>query len=320
MTSVLRRLAATTLVAVLVVWAPARAETGEAPPSTGASAAAAEEEEEGEGGASTPTAAADGVVAEAGEVTCSDITYTPASASGAQLGTLCTPSVVTSHTTVLLVHGGGGYQGSRADLAAWQEVYADAGVPTLAIDYTLTGDRGEAAIYPLAEQNVKAAVEYLRLVGADLGTDRVVVQGHSAGARLGAIVLTTPDDPSFAGPELRAGVSDAIDGFIGFYGYYGGDQFEAEAYYGSASRQAADAVTNAGRATGPTVLVHSIDDGFVPVQHSRRLAEALQAAGPGGELDLVADAGHGFDGYAQAELTEAGRRSADHLLAWLSRH
>ncbi len=38
-----------------------------------------------------------------------------------------------------------------------------------------------------------------------------------------------------------------------------------------------------------------------------------------GSLDLVADAGHGFDGYAQAELTEAGRRSADHLLAWLSR-
>lgn len=276
------------MVALLFVWAPARAQTVQAAPS------------------------------EVDVVTCSDVTYTPATASQAQPGTLCVPSTVTTDTAILLVHGGGGYEGTKTDLGAWQAFYGESGVPTLSIDYTLTGDRGETPIYPLAEQNLKAAVEYLRVVQDALGTERVVVQGHSAGARLGGIALTTPDDPFFSGRELRDGVSDAIDGFIGFYGYYGRGQFQADVYYGSAPRRSADSVANADRASGPALLVHGSDDGFVPARRSRRLAEALRAAGRKVELDLVAAAGHGFDGYARSTLTGDGRRSAEHILDWLS--
>lgn len=292
MTSIVRRMAAASVVALLVVaWAPARAQTA----------------------ASTAPAPASVDAA-----TCSDVTYTPATAARARWGTLCVPSEASTDTVILLVHGGGGYEGTRTDLAAWQAFYADHGVPTLAIDYGLTGERGDEPVYPTAERDVKAAVEYLRLVQDGLGTDRVVVQGHSAGARLGAIALTTPDDPFFAGDELRDGVSDGIDGFIGFYGYYGGGQYQADAYYGSAPRRTANSVVNAARATGPALLLHGADDGFVPARHSRRLATALRAAGRTVELDLVAAAGHGFDGYARSALTAEGRRSAERILAWLS--
>ena len=288
MTSILRRSVAASLVALFVGWAPARAQTVPAP------------------SAGAPS------------VTCSEVIYTPATASTAQVGTLCVPSEVATDTVILLVHGGGGYEGTRTDLGAWQRFYAGVGVPTLSIDYALTGDRGEAPIYPLPEQNVKAAVEYLRLVQVTLGTDQVVVQGHSAGARLGAVALTTPDDPFFSGRELRDDVSDAIDGFIGFYGYYGGGQFQDEEYYGAVSRRTANSVANADRATGPALLVHGADDGFVPARRSLRLAEALRIAGEDAELDLVADAGHGFDGYARPDLTAEGRRAARSIVDWLS--
>ena len=108
---------------------------------------------------------------------------------------------IVSRPPVLLIHGGGGYTGRRSDLRAWQGFYARNGIVTLSIDYTLTGEGG-APTYPRPEQNAKAAVQYLRLHEAELGTDRVVVQGHSAGARLGAILLTTPDDPSFVYDEM----------------------------------------------------------------------------------------------------------------------
>jgi acetyl esterase/lipase len=248
--------------------------------------------------------------------TCSDVTYTPRTASRAQQGTLCVPESLTSGTVIVLVHGGGGYEGSRADLRAWQRWYAAAGVATISIDYALTGDRDP--LYPLAEQNVKAAVEYVRTIQDELETSRVVVQGHSAGSRLGAIVLTTPDDPAFAGRELRTGVSDAVDGFIGFYGYYGGSQFRARAYYGGAVPATARAVANAARASGPVLLFHGSADALVPVARSRRFAGALRAAGLDVQLSVVAGGGHGYDGYGATSLTRTGRRSASTVLAWLS--
>lgn len=246
---------------------------------------------------------------------CRTVTYTPATASRAQVATLCVPRRTSAHTAMLLIHGGGGYSGSRSDLRAWQAFYARNGIVTLSIDYTLTGQGGTPA-YPRPEQNAKAAVQYLRLHEAELGTDRVVVQGHSAGARLGGILLTTPDDTSFAGRELRRGVSDAIDGFIGFYGYYGGYQFQAAAYYGGASNADANSVANARRASGPALLVHGRSDSVVPATRSTRWESALRRSGGDAQLVLVAG-DHCFDGYAGDTLTASGTRSARRAVQWL---
>lgn len=216
---------------------------------------------------------------------------------------------------MLLIHGGGGYAGSRSDLRAWQAFYARNGIVTLSIDYTLTGEGGTPT-YPRPEQNAKAAVQYLRLHEGELGTDRVVVQGHSAGARLGAILLTTPDDTSFAGRELRRGVSDSIDGFIGYYGYYGGNQLRTAAYYGGATNGDANSVANAGRASGPALLLHGRADSVVPTDRSTRFDQALRRVGGDARLVLVAG-DHGFDGYGGNGLTATGTRTAREAVQWL---
>lgn len=245
------------------------------------------------------------------------VTYTPATASRARSATLCVPQRVSGRTTVLLIHGGGGHSGSRSDLRAWQAFYARNGIVTLSIDYTLTGEGGTPT-YPRPEQNAKAAVQYLRLHEGELGTDRVVVQGHSAGARLGAIVLTTPDDASFAGRELHRGVSDAIDGFIGYYGYYGGYQFLSSTYYGRAPGPDANSVANAARASGPALLVHGRADSLVPADRSTRFGQALRRVGDGAQLVLVAG-DHGFDGYGGNTLTASGTLTARQTVQWLRR-
>lgn len=291
---------AASLVALFVGWAPARAQTVPAP------------------SAGAPS------------VTCSEVIYTPATASTAQVGTLCVPSEVATDTVILLVHGGGGYEGTRTDLGAWQRFYAGVGVPTLSIDYALTGDRGEAPIYPLPEQNVKAAVEYLRLVQVTLGTDQVVVQGHSAGARLGAVALTTPDDPFFSGRELRDDVSDAIDGFIGFYGYYTGLQFDEERYYGGPEDSAdalvqgrwqrADSTELAAAAVAPALLVHGADDGLVAAEQSERFGAALDAAGVDVTTRILEGKGHAFDLDEDGSLSTDGQALAPEILTWLQDH
>lgn len=266
---------------------------------------------------STTTAVAAAPVA-AGE--CVTLTYTPSTASTAQVGDLCRPAAGTDphDTVIVLVHGGGGTGGSRDDLDAWQTYWTEQGYVTFSVDYTLADPDATSGdgVYPLPEQNVKAAVQFVRLLGPSIGTDRVVLQGHSAGARLGGIVATTPDDPSFAGPELWTGVSDHVDGFIGFYGYYDGMQFDAEAYYGAGGVEpaAADSVAHAAQTSGWTVLVHSTADQIVDVDASTTFAKALEDAGKDVQyLQMEDAAGHGFDGYEQPTLSAAGRAIAGRL-------
>ena len=90
--------------------------------------------------------------------TCAVVTYTPPGAVTAQVGELCRPITTTQDTAVVLVHGGGGYSGSYTDMNGWRNTYLANGYVTFAIDYRLTIDGVDDGIYPLPEQNLKAAI------------------------------------------------------------------------------------------------------------------------------------------------------------------
>ncbi len=138
--------------------------------------------------------------------------------------------------------------------------------------------------------------------------ERADVHGFSAGARLAAVALTTPDDPTFVGPELWAGESDGIDGAVLFYGYYDGMVFEEEAYFGGeAIPTAAIPIEKSASAIGPALIVHGEGDWLVPDRQSVELAEQLAADGVDVDLIVVADEpSHAFDGYLTDQLTPAG--------------
>jgi dienelactone hydrolase len=265
-------------------------------------------------GATTPVPSADPVAPGA----CDTVFYTPPSSSRSLVGDLCRPGTTTEPEAILLLHGGGGTGGSRLFMSSWQDFYLEHGYVTFTIDYALLDPALDDRLYPLPEQNVKAAVQYLRMQDDWLGIERVVVHGNSSGARLGGVLLTTANDPAFAGPELWPDVPDAIDGFVGFYGYYEGWQFDAPAYYGGDGTPDASArsVANAAAANAPALLFHSSGDSLVTVAESQSFASALAGAGNGVDL-FVVDGEHGFDGYAQRHLSAAGEAAGATILVWL---
>jgi acetyl esterase/lipase len=230
---------------------------------------------------------------------------------------------------IVLVHGGGGFGGSRSDMGGWAQVYQFAGYVTISVDYLIFGQTTRSPVYPEPEQDVKAAVQYVRDRAAELGVDvdRIVVHGSSAGSRLGGQLYVSGDDPYYYGAEMWPTTPSHVNGFIGFYGYYTGMSADEERYYGGRRSSSdpevrerwkkADSVVNAAGAHGPALLIHGEEDAVIPVGQSERFADALEAAGKDVTTKIVPGADHGFDVEDGGALTDDGRAIAQTVLDWL---
>lgn len=262
---------------------------------------------------------------------CVELTYTPPTAAEPQTAELCRPApdAPPRDVGIVLVHGGSGVGGAPSDLAGWVEAYTGAGYTTLAVTYELFSTRGEdEAVFPRPEQDVKAAVQYLRGVGGWLGVadDRILVHGTSAGARLGSVALTSADHPAFAGTELWPDLTDRVDGLIAFYHTYDGSMQYASTYYGGPRDdrdtevrrrwQLADALLNVERASGPALFFTGATDWEEQELQSAEFADALTRGGLPSEVVVVPRAGHGYD-LGGGALTKLGRQSAEDAIAWI---
>jgi acetyl esterase/lipase len=278
--------------------------------------------------ASAPASPAAGARAE-----CRAVTYTPPTAAEAERATLCVPGRARSGIGVVLVHGGAGTGGSPLDLDGWRRAFLAAGHVTLTIEYRLVRPGADRDLFPRQEQNVKAALQFLRVSSMVFGTnpEHVVVFGVSHGAYLAGVAATTGDDPAFGGPELWPGISDRADATVALYGYYGGWTFYPAELFGpspaaqEAGRQRLSAVAHAATAAGPVLLVHGRDDHLIAVEESRSFATALRGAGRAVDLWEYDHADHGFDVVVSADvrpdpLTTRGARLAERVDAWLARH
>jgi acetyl esterase/lipase len=266
---------------------------------------------------------------------CRTVTYTPPGREPRQ-GDLCIPETNPTRTAIVIAHGAGAVasrETTRISVAVWARYYVDHGVLAFNIDFTPATPPGPTYPEPIVDE--KTAVQYLRLHARELGIDpnRIIVQGHSGGARMGGNVLVTPDDPYFSALGEWPRVSDAANGFIGFYGGYRG-QIGADAsyqvYYGGPFDSSdppvrerldhANSLAQAAKASGPALLFHG-DADDIPVAASQVFANALAAAGVEAELVVVAGGGHGFDiARAPVRLSEQGLEAAAKILAWIQEH
>ena len=263
---------------------------------------------------------------------CTTVTITPPTSGDHYQGDLCVPEGEHRDVAIVLVHGGGGFGGSRTDMGGWAQVYQYAGYVTISVDYLVFGETTRSPVYPEPEQDVKAAVQYVRDHARALrvDVDRIVVHGSSAGARLGGQLYVSGDDPYYYGAEMWPVTPDHINGFIGFYGYYSGLAADEERYYGGRESspdlevrerwKKADSVLNADGARGPSLLVHGEADGVIPVGQTERFAAALDAAGKDVSSEIVPASDHGFDVVDGGALTDAGREVARTVLDWLETH
>ncbi len=252
--------------------------------------------------------------------TCTVVTYTPPTAAQPFDGDLCRPETQRHDTAILLIHGGGGVGGVRADFSQWRDAYLDAGYVTLSISYRLVDPAVDAGIFPQPESNTKAAIQYLRIHAdsLDVAADHIVAHGASAGARLAGIAFATPDDGLFGTAERWDDVSDELNGLVGYYGYYDGWSFEPQAYFRAGISPLANAVARADGAVGAALLVHGEADWLIDASSSRNYAAALARAGVDVSLVILPGESHSFDGYDSERLTPAGELEFARVDAWLT--
>ena len=260
---------------------------------------------------------------------CKIVTYTPPTASVPMGGELCRPKENQRDVAVMVIHGGSGISGSFEGMRRWANRYIAEGYVTFLPSYHLFGVGGESPVFPHPEQNIKAAVQFLRGTGnaLEINKDRIVVQGQSAGARVGAVAYTTPGDFLFQGNELYADVPDTVNGFIGFYHPYDGTMQYADQYFGGSELSTdvkvqtrldkGDSLGHANDAKGPALFITGGDDWEIIDQQQEAFAAALKLNGYEAESVVIPGGGHGFDEGGQT-LSQLGEQSAEITLQWLN--
>lgn len=200
------------------------------------------------------------------------------------------PQGAQNRAAVIIVHGGGWFDGARDDNEVEKEAngLAEAGYVTFAISYRLTSTMAEfnnpyavGSKYPAAPNDVQAALDHIIEHAADYGVDpsRVCMFGTSAGAHLA--LLTAYRNP---GIKAAAGWSTPIEmksmyktsaqqDRVGLF--MGG----APAQVGQTTYNEASPLTHVATAP-PTLLVQGTQDTTVPQQQARMLKSALKPLQP----------------------------------------
>jgi len=174
----------------------------------------------------------------------------------------------------VLLHGGfWRARFTRSTMAALAVDLADRGWATWNVEYRRVGNGGGV---PVTLDDGRAAIAALADLPEPLDAARLVIIGHSAGGQLG---LCVADEPAVAAVVSLAGVCDLSAAFTDAIGesatgaFMDGGPDERPAAY-----RLADPLTRI--PAGPRVLlVHGDADQRVPVDHSRRYAQAAAAAG-----------------------------------------
>lgn len=220
------------------------------------------------------------------------------------------PPRETPRPAVIVIHGGGLIGGERAMGVEAATYLAEAGYVAFTIDYRLFELRGGKAINPWPAQfdDVQRAVRWVRANAAAYGANpkRVGAYGHSSGGYLAALlgVSETRDnsDPDLA--EFSSRVSCVVDlagdtdltiplpasreFFVEMQAaMLGGTPEEVPEVY-----QDASPIAHVDEESVPFLVIHGTKDMDVPVEHSRRLVDALHEAGVEVAYLELADAEH----------------------------
>lgn len=245
---------------------------------------------------------------------------------------LTVPAGRTPAPLVVYLHGGGFVVGSHQRkyhrlAGELIDALVPRGIAVAAVGYRLSGE----AAFPAPLHDIKAAVRWLRANAGEYGIDtgRFGAFGESAGGYFAGMLATTARVAELNGSDAD---EYRISAAVSWYGpthlptmpefgpkSLGGNDPAASPesrYLGAvvasvpAVAELASPVSHVTADAAPLLMVHGTDDDGVPLDQSRRMADAYAAAGVPAELVVAEGAGHGFsDAVRSAEL----RRSADFL-------
>ena len=205
----------------------------------------------------------------------------------------------------VFIHGGAWRRGFAKNYAFAAELFVHAGAHLVVPDFAAVQDVG-GSLLPMAEQ-VRRAVAWVRRNAHRLGGDpeRIYVSGHSSGAHLAAVILTTDWVGSFDLP------TDTVKGGLCCSGMYDLEPVRLSARNGYVAftdemEQALSPQRHLDRLTAPLIVAYGTLESPEFQRQARDFAAALTAAGKPAQL-LVAD------GYNHFEIIETLTSPYGHL-------
>lgn len=227
---------------------------------------------------------------------------------------------------VMLIHGGGMWTGSRADMAGPARELARAGYVAVSVDYRLVDASTGRNQWPAQLDDVQLAVRWLRVNADRFGADpeRIGAYGWSAGGQLAALLGTrdtrSQKDSSLTAHSSRVSCVVDLAGDVDLSSYtLPPARDEVEALLGGTFERVPEhyrdvsPLTWVGATSASFLIIHGLDDDVVPIEQSRRLASALRAAGVEVTSVEMPLAGHG-------DLIDRWSLTGHHTLAFLGRH
>jgi acetyl esterase/lipase len=207
-----------------------------------------------------------------------------------------------THTAVILLHGGGWSRGGRADVHPYAQELAKAGFVAIAAEYRLLGE----APWPAQILDVKDIIRWVRTNFSQLGigSDKIVAEGFSAGGHLSLLAAGTADRDIF-GDISAEGVSCSLDGVVSFFAPVDLSLRAMPkrppptvALLGKEGNEdvaiAASPITYVNAAFPPAFLLNGLADAFMPFQQTVQMFQALADLGRKVDLHIYHDHTHEF--------------------------
>lgn len=210
----------------------------------------------------------------------------------------------------LFFYGGSWDSGQKSDYLFVGQALAARGVTTAIADYRL---------YP--EVRFPAFVEdgalATRWTADKVGTERLFVMGHSAGAEIASLLAAnTPYLAKVGVDRLK------LRGFIGLSGPYDFLPLKSRRLievFGGANRPEIQAIGFAVAPLPPALLIHGTADTVVNARNSEQLAAAWRRAGAPVELKLYPDVDHVDVVGSFADLLSRRAPTREDVLAFIDR-
>ncbi|HEX9326517.1 MAG TPA: alpha/beta hydrolase [Reyranella sp.] len=210
--------------------------------------------------------------------------------------------------TVIFFYGGAWETGSKGDYLFVAQALVASGYTVVIPDYRLY----PAVRFPAFVDDGARAV---RWTADRVGSDKVFIMGHSAGAHIALLLAANTPYLAAAGGD-RMNLKGAI-GLAGPYDFLPLKSARLIEIFGGANKPEIEAITFAKAPLPPILLIHGTVDTTVYPRNSTNLAAAWRAAGAPVELKLYLEVGH-IDVVAAFSGLLSGRApTRTDVLAWL---
>jgi len=212
---------------------------------------------------------------------------------------------------VIFFYGGSWDSGAKGDYLFVAQALTARGIAVVIPDYRLYP---EVRFPAFLEDGAQAT----RWAADRIGTNRLFVMGHSAGAEIASMLAANTPYLANAGVDRMT-----MRGFIGLSGPYDFLPLTSAKLidvFGGANNRDIEAITFARAPLPPALLIHGTADTTVYPRNSESLAAAWRAAGAPVDLKLYPGVGHVDVVAAFSDVLRARAPTRDDVLAWIDAH